>query len=177
MRTILILHTTAQEEDAEHAKGVLQEELDSYQVANRYIGKEILQTKNTQFVFRDIDNPAHQKYKVVDKLYISKEIMDDERAKQIEVTGKSDWVWMPTGAIVDYVMDVWDEIPTEKVPRYEIENDKIRLRQVEIYKAHRTGFFETYEEAQQRLDKRLEERSIQETPSEKIRRRKSELTI
>jgi len=157
MKRILILFTPDQTNDAEHAKGVLQEELDTYWIDSKSQGKESLKTSQTRFIFRDITQPVPQSdYRHLYKIYASKELMDDERVTRYDTECKIEWIARPTSAIIDYVMDVETERPQEKVRVYKIVEDKIKEKMVEIYKSKRSGYYPSREIAELILNGEIE---------------------
>ncbi|PGK51457.1 hypothetical protein CN918_27070 [Priestia megaterium] len=157
MNRILILYKPDQANDAEHAKGVLQEELDTYWIETQSKGKETLLTSQTRFIFRDITKPVPQSdYRHLYKIYASRELMEDERVTRYDTDDKIEWIARPTSAIIDYVMAVEEERPQEKVRVYEIIEDKIKEKTIEIYKSKREGYYPSREIAELMLSGEVE---------------------
>lgn len=154
MKTVMILFDSEQFLDAEHAKGVLEEELDTYRIHSLYIGKEVLHTESVQYIFRDINHPTianmHMKF---DVLYATENLKKNTLIEQYISKTDAKWIKEPTSGIVDYVLEAKEFFTDEKVVRYEIEQQRVILTQVENYKADRTGYFKTKEEAESYLQK------------------------
>lgn len=185
MKQIVILFHSDEYGDAEHAKGVLEEELQTFAVEGMYIGKEIFQTKGMQYIFRDIDSPVPQNRTLeIEKLYISDVLKKHESLSQYSHAKKTIWHEDPTNSVVDYVMDAKGEYPSGMVMRYIIENDVVEEIEVEAYRAHRAGYFETKKEAESVLNeqqkeaeeerKRLEEKNEKKEPK-RTRRKKDKV--
>lgn len=185
MKQIVILFHSDEYGDAEHAKGVLEEELQTFAVEGFYVGKEIFQTKGMQYIFRDIDSPVRQNRTVeIEKLYISDALKKHESLLQYSHAKETIWHEDPTNSVIDYVMDAKGEYPSGMVMRYIVENDVVEEIEVEAYRAHRTGYFETEEEAQEQLAniqkeaeerrKRLEEKNEKKEPK-RTRRKKEKI--
>ena len=159
--------------------GVLEEEFDAHRIPYHHIGKEIIQTKTTRYIFRNIHNPSLQnRTKHIDKLYVTKELLKHEDIKVYEHAAIKEWHHRPTGSLCDYLTDVKEEIPTSKVTRYEVEGGQVKKVEVETYKAHRTGYYEHAEEAEAVAVAWQEKEEVRRTTQQPVKpKRKSKKDI
>lgn len=163
MKAILILFTNQDINDAEHARGVLEEELQSYKVQSYCVGKEVLQTDEHMFVFRNVDKPLRQNVIwSLKKVYVTKAVKEKEDLSIYKENTDVVVINRPTSGIIDYVMDVQEEIPTDKETIYIIENEKVKEKQVEVYKLDRMSFYQNREEAELILWNQQEKRQKEE---------------
>lgn len=176
---IAVLFQEELKDDAVHAKGVFCEELDFYKVNYEAVGKEKLIVGEVNFHFINVDKTyskkgiIFKKKQKIDKIYTTKNLQESYE-RQLEEYNVEYFIHpYPTQSIIDFVMEIKEQIDDEKIVAYEYnkKDNAVKKIKIERFKVDNKRFFDSKEKCQSKYDKIISVQVIKEVDREFVKKK------